>query len=352
MSHKDLLELLNNMDEVNDTVSSPHERVLLIDGLNLFFRNFAMLNIVNEHGVHVGGLGGFIRSLGTLINAIQPTSMYVIFDGENSSMNRKNVLSEYKAGRHLSRITNWEIFDDVGDEHDAKVDQIVRLIDYLKCLPIKTLALDKVEADDIIAHLATTITNNNDNSRAYIVSSDKDFIQLTSPKIVVYRPIEKDYYTPDTVVEKFGVLPENFILYKVLMGDASDKVPGIKGLGIKKLHKLFPELNEQVLTLDDIIEISARKYKENIIYSRVVFEEKNLRKNYQIMDLHNPMMDKLEKEYIESQIEEKSPLLNAKMFLKFYQEDGLRHLIKNPEFWVNNQFRTLNSFVDDSLRFK
>ena len=345
MSHKDLLELLNNMDEVNDTVSSPHERVLLIDGLNLFFRNFAMLNIVNEHGVHVGGLGGFIRSLGTLINAIQPTSMYVIFDGENSSMNRKNVLSEYKAGRHLSRITNWEIFDDVGDEHDAKVDQIVRLIDYLKCLPIKTLALDKVEADDIIAHLATTITNNNDNSRAYIVSSDKDFIQLTSPKIVVYRPIEKDYYTPDTVVEKFGVLPENFILYKVLMGDASDKVPGIKGLGIKKLHKLFPELNEQVLTLDDIIEISARKYKENIIYSRVVFEEKNLRKNYQIMDLHNPMMDKLEKEYIESQIEEKSPLLNAKMFLKFYQEDGLRHLIKNPEFWVNNQFRTLNSFV-------
>jgi 5'-3' exonuclease len=348
MSHKDLLELLNNMDEVNDTVSSPHERVLLIDGLNLFFRNFAMLNIVNEHGVHVGGLGGFVRSLGTLINAIQPTSMYVIFDGENSSMNRKNVLSEYKAGRHLSRITNWEIFDDVGDEHDAKVDQIVRLIDYLKCLPIKTLALDKVEADDIIAHLATTITNNNDNSRAYIVSSDKDFIQLTSPKIVVYRPIEKDYYTPDTVVEKFGVLPENFILYKVLMGDASDKVPGIKGLGIKKLHKLFPELNEQVLTLDDIIEISARKYKENIIYSRVVFEEKNLRKNYQIMDLHNPMMDKLEKEYIESQIEEKSPLLNAKMFLKFYQEDGLRHLIKNPEFWVNNQFRTLNSFVDDS----
>ena len=263
-------------------------------------------------------------------------------------MNRKNVLSEYKAGRHLSRITNWEIFDDVEDEHDAKVDQIVRLIDYLKCLPIKTIALDKVEADDIIAHLATTITNNNDNSRAYIVSSDKDFIQLTSPKIVVYRPIEKDYYTPDTVIEKFGVLPENFILYKVLMGDASDKVPGIKGLGIKKLHKLFPELNEQVLTLDDIIEISARKYKENIIYSRVVFEEKNLRKNYQIMDLHNPMMDKLEKEYIENQIEEKAPLLNAKMFLKFYQEDGLRHLIKNPEFWVNNQFRTLNSFVDDS----
>ena len=348
MVHNNLLELLNNMDEVNDTPSSKHDRVLLIDGLNLFFRNFAMLNIVNENGVHVGGLGGFLRSLGTLINVIEPTSMYIVFDGENSSMNRKNILSEYKAGRHISRITNWEIFNDVEDEHDAKLDQIVRLIDYLKCLPVHVTALDKVEADDIIAHLATTITQDNDDSRAFIVSSDKDFIQLVSDQITVYRPIEKDFYTRDTIVERFGVLPENFILYKVLMGDASDKIPGIKGLGVKKLMKFFPELNERILTLDDLIEISTRKYKEHVIYSRVVFEEKNLRKNYKIMDLHNPMMDDLEKKYIEDQIEKQPPVLNVVPFLKFYQEDGLRHLIKNVEFWINNQFRILNSFVDDS----
>jgi len=348
MANNDLLELLNNMDKEPETPSSPHERVLFIDGLNLFFRNFAMLNIVNEHGVHVGGLGGFLRSLGTLINAIEPTSMYVIFDGENSSMNRKNILSEYKAGRHQSRITNWDIFEDVGDEHDAKIDQIVRLIDYLKCLPVKTVALDKVEADDIIAHLASKITSNNDNSRAFIVSSDKDFIQLASDKICVYRPIEKDYYTPDTVQKKFNVLPENFILYKVLMGDSSDKVPGIKGLGEKKLRKLFPELLERPLTLDDIIEISAEKHKEHLIYSRVVLQENDLRNNYKIMNLHEPMINEVEKEYLNSLIEEQPPVLNPKPFLRFYQEDGLRHLIKNPEFWLNNQFRTLNSFVDDS----
>ena len=348
MANKDLLELLNNMDKEPETPSSPHERVLFIDGLNLFFRNFAMLNIVNEHGVHVGGLGGFLRSLGTLINAIQPTSMYVVFDGENSSMNRKNILSEYKAGRHQSRITNWDIFEDVGDEHDAKVDQIVRLIDYLKCLPVKTVALDKVEADDIIAHLASKITSNNDNSRAFIVSSDKDFIQLASDKICVYRPIEKDYYTPDTVQKKFNVLPENFILYKVLMGDSSDKVPGIKGLGEKKLRKLFPELLERSLTLDDIIEISAEKHKEHLIYSRVVLQENDLRNNYKIMNLHEPMINEVETEYLNSLIEEQPPVLNPKPFLRFYQEDGLRHLIKNPEFWLNNQFQTLNSFVNDS----
>ncbi len=83
MDKKDLLKLLNNLDEENEIVlPKKHDRVLLIDGLNLFFRNFAMLNFVNEEGLHVGGLGGFIRSLGTLINQIQPTSIYVIFDGQ------------------------------------------------------------------------------------------------------------------------------------------------------------------------------------------------------------------------------------------------------------------------------
>ena len=347
MANSDLLKLLNNVVEENDTLSSPHERVLLIDGLNLFFRNFAMLNIVNEHGVHVGGLGGFVRSLGTLINAIQPTSVYVVFDGEGSATNRKNLLPEYKSGRNLSRITNWEIFEDVGDEHDAKVDQIIRLIQYLKCLPVKTVALDKVEADDIIAHLSYKLSTEHD-SQCFIVSSDKDFIQLINNKITVYRPIEKDYYTPDTVKEKFGVLPENFLQYKVLMGDASDKVPGIKGLGAKKLSKLFPELGERVITLDEIIELSAQKHKENIIYSRIVFEENNLKKTTKIMDLHNPMMDDLEKKFIEDLISKNSPVLNVETFLRLYQEDGLRHLIKNPEFWINNQFRTLNSYNNDT----
>ena len=343
MANSDLLKLLNNVVEENDTPSSPHERVLLIDGLNLFFRNFAMLNIVNEHGVHIGGLGGFIRSLGTLINAIQPTSVYVVFDGEGSSTNRKNLLPEYKSGRHVTRVTNWDIFESVDDEHDAKVDQIVRLIQYLKCLPIKTVALDKVEADDIIAHLSHELPTKH-NSQVFIVSSDKDFIQLVNDKVTVYRPIEKDYYTPDSVKEKFGVLPENFLHYKVLLGDASDKVQGIKGLGAKKIGKLFPELLERHITLDELLELCASKHKENIIYSRVVFEENNLRKTTRIMDLGNPMMDELEKKFISDLITQEVPLLNVETFLRLYQEDGLRHLVKNIEFWINNQFRTLNSY--------
>ena len=225
MKHKELFKLLDEVQEQREEPTlKKHDKVLLIDGLNLFFRNFAMLNMVNPDGVHIGGLGGFLRSLGALINQTQPTSVYVVFDGAGSATNRKNLLPEYKSGRNLQRITNWEVFEDLGDEHDAKVDQIVRLIQYLKMLPIKTTVIDKVEADDIIAVLSKKLVEKF-NSTVFIVSSDKDFVQLVTDKIILYRPMEKEYYNTDTVKEKFGVLSENFIIYKTLLGDNSDKIP-------------------------------------------------------------------------------------------------------------------------------
>ena len=344
MDAKDLLSLLNNVVEENETESlNKHDRVLLIDGLNLFFRNFAMLNFVNEDGVHVGGLGGFLRSLGTLINRIQPTSVYVVFDGVGSTINRKNLLPEYKSNRNITRITNWDIFESLDDEHAAKVDQVVRLIHYLQCLPVKTLSLDKVEADDIIAHLATKLSSDY-GSKVFIVSSDKDFIQLVDENIIVYRPIEKDYYTTDTVIEKFGISAANFILYKVLMGDASDKVAGVKGLGEKKLMKLFPELSQRILTLQDILDISEVKLKENIIYARVLDMQDQLEKNYRIMNLHNPMLDDIEREFLDAIIEYPLPELDNMKFLKYYHEDGLKHLIKNIDYCIQNTFKDLISY--------
>ena len=344
MDAKDLLSLLNNVVEENETESlNKHDRVLLIDGLNLFFRNFAMLNFVNEDGVHVGGLGGFLRSLGTLINRIQPTSVYVVFDGVGSTINRKNLLPEYKSNRNITRITNWDIFESLDDEHAAKIDQVVRLIHYLQCLPVKTLSLDKAEADDIIAHLATKLSSDY-GSKVFIVSSDKDFIQLVDENIIVYRPIEKDYYTTDTVIEKFGISAANFILYKVLMGDASDKVAGVKGLGEKKLMKLFPELSQRILTLQDILNISEVKLKENIIYARVLDMQDQLEKNYRIMNLHNPMLDDIEREFLDAIIEYPLPELDNMKFLKYYHEDGLKHLIKNIDYWIQNTFKDLISY--------
>jgi len=339
--NKDLLNLLNEVEEEGSSLPQNHtDRVLMIDGLNLFFRNFAMLNMVNPQGIHVGGLGGFLRSLGALIRQIQPTSVYVIFDGVGSSNNRKNLLPEYKSGRDIKRITNWEAFDNLEEEHDAKVDQIVRLIQYLKFLPVKTISMAKVEADDVISHLAQVIDKEY-NGKSIIVSSDKDFLQLVNDNIIVYRPIEKNFYTDNMVEEKFGLKAENFILYKVLMGDASDKVAGVKGLGPKKLFKLFPELAQKHLTLDDIFDIAGGKIKENVIYSRIVLTESDLRKNYQIMDLAAPMLDNDDKILLEDSIKAEVPKLDTKTFMEFYNEDQLGGIIRNVDFWLNDNFSNL-----------
>tara|TARA_R110000751_G_scaffold1379_4_gene5185 strand:+ start:12215 stop:13240 length:1026 start_codon:yes stop_codon:yes gene_type:complete len=336
MKQKELLSLLNNLDEQREeTVEG--ERILVIDGLNLFFRNFAMMNMVNPDGVHVGGLGGFFRSLGAEIRRVDPTQVYIIFDGAGSANARKNLLPEYKSGRDLQRITNWDAFDNKDDEDDAKVDQIVRIIQYLKTLPVKTIGIPKVEADDVIAYLSDIIPQS-PKDKVFIVSSDKDFLQLINDNVIVYRPMEKEFYTRETVVEKFKMSPHNFILYKTLMGDNSDNVKGIKGLGEKKLYKLFPELSKKDMSLDDIYNICESKFKENVIYARVIQHIDDLETNYKIMDLSNPMLDENDKKYLTQVVNTNDYNYLPDQFVAFYNEDKLGGMIRNVNFWVRDVF--------------
>ena len=344
MNKNDLLKLLNNIKEDKDTpIIDEGERVLIIDGLNLFLRNFAVLNYINAEGIHIGGLGGFLRSLGSLVKQLKPTSIYIIFDGVGSSINRKNLLPEYKSGRSELRV-NKISFSSQEKENESKTDQIIHLIHYLQCLPIKILSLDGVEADDIIAFLSKELTKNKKN-KTYIVSADNDFLQLVDENIIMYRSVEKEFISPKTVKEKYGVYPHNFLLYKTLMGDNSDKVGGVKGLGTKKFKKLFSEvLDLEKLTLDNIYDICAKKFKENIIYCRALENFDNLRKAYKIMDLSNPMLDEVEKECILEYIKENSYDLNIETFLRFYHKDGLGNVLKNVDYWIKDIWEPINRY--------
>ena len=340
MKQKELFKLLDNIQEQGEETVVNSERILLIDGLNLFFRNFAMMNMVNPDGVHIGGLGGFFRSLGALVRQIDPTQVYVVFDGAGSANNRKNIIPEYKSGRDLQRITNWDAFDDLEDEHDAKVDQMVRIIQYLKTLPVKTCSIDKVEADDIIAYFSRVIPKD-PLDKVFIVSSDKDFIQLVNENVIVYRPMEKEYYTIDTVKEKFNMSPQNFILHKTLLGDNSDKIKGVKGLGEKGLLKKFPELSERNLTFDDIFEICEKKFKEHVVYARIIQGVDDLEKNYKVMDLSNPMIDENEKKYLDEVVKSKELNYIPEQFISLYKEDQLGGMIRNLDYWLKENFERL-----------
>lgn len=339
---------LNKFNELFDKIEKPepingvNDRVMLIDGMNLFIRNFAVLNYINESGVHIGGLGGFLRSLGSLIHMIKPTAVYMVFDGIGSSVNRKNIHPEYKSGRNITQLTNHGLFNNVEEELESKVDQISRLMHYMRCLPVNTVCIDKVEADDIIAFITRYMADNM-NSKSYIVSADKDFLQLVDSNITVYRPIEKEFYTQKTIEDKFGVLSENFILYKTLLGDNSDKIKGIQGLGPKGINKKFPELSSTLLSLDDIFSISEKKYKEHQVYSRIILNEDQIRKNYRIMDLKNPLVDEKQAEYIINIIHEDPPLLSIPNFTQFYNEDGINKIIPNVSHWLRNTFITLDN---------
>ena len=344
MDRKDLLKFLDNVQEAGDqTPENKENRILIIDGLNLFLRNFAVLNYINPQGTHVGGLGGFLRSLGSLVKQIQPTSIYIIFDGVGSSLNRKNLLPEYKSNRNINRV-NANIFDNLDDENESKADQIGRLIEYLMCLPVKIISLDKVEADDVIAFLSVESTKNTD-TKAYIVSSDKDFTQLVNDKITLYAAMEKEFYTPQKVKEKYNIHPYNFLTYKTLIGDGSDKIPGVKGLGPKKLPKMFPELlGNQTITLDDIFEICEAKYNQHVIYSRIIFEFDKLQNSNKIMDLSNPMLGDQEKDFILQCIKDSAYSLDIVTFLKLYNQDGLGNVLKNVDFWIRDNWMIIDRY--------
>ena len=129
------------------------------------------------------------------------------------------------------------------------------------------------------------------------------------------------------------------------MGDGSDKIEGVKGLGAKKLPKMFPELfGDQSINLEDIFEICEAKYDKHVIYSRIIFNFDKLKNNQKIMNLSNPMLDSLEKEHILNYIKESPYKLDIVSFTKMYHEDGLGNVLKNVDFWIRDNWITIDRY--------
>ena len=318
--------------------------ILIIDGLNTFLRSFTMINHLNPDGHHIGGLTGFLKSIGYAIRMSDPTKVVVIFDGIGGSNARRNLYPEYKANRNSSRITNHNIFSSKDEESESINNQISRLIQYLQCLPVTVISIDGLEADDIIGYLANKFQAHDETQKVTIMSADKDFLQLVSDKVHCYSPTKKKIYTPKDVLEEFGVSSNNFLNYKILMGDTSDNIPGITGLGPKKLIKLFPELvSNTKVELDEIISSSADKIDENKLYLSVVERRHQLLINQQLMSLNGSFLSPENKQLVKDAFNN-SYELNIPIFLQLYHNDKLGESIPNTSSWLTQLFGYPNSF--------
>lgn len=325
------LDILNSIEQKPDRKLNDH--VLLVDSMNTFMRSFAMLQSVNSQGHHTGGLVGFLRSLGFLMRTIDPTRIICIFDGPGSSISRKNMNSDYKATRNIKRITNWEIFDSKDDEYASMTMQMHRLVEYLQCLPTTLISVDKVEADDIISYIAQQFESA--GKKVTIVSSDKDFLQIVSQNIEVYSPIEKKMYGVSEVIAKVGTIPKNYLMVKALLGDNSDNLSGVKGLGEKTIFKEFADIqNNPQFCLQDVYNICEQKLQTRKIFANIIYNWDKVQLNYDMMNIQQPRVSENEIDEVRQRIQQPAQTLQTATFLKMLEMDKIEGLNKNVEGWL------------------
>lgn len=321
-------------EEHNDSIRNPNDHVLMIDGMNTFLRCFSVINKVNPSGEHTGGLTGFLKSVGYAINLVKPTKVIIIFDGQGSSTNKRYLYPEYKANRNIEQIKNWN-FETHEEESEAMASQLVRLIDYLRCLPVHLLSIDKIEADDVIGYLTTKL------NKVTIMSSDRDFLQLINDKVQIYSPTKKKFYRDKEVHEEFGVWPKNFILYKTFLGDKGDNVPKVKGFGDDKLFKLIPELREdKKLTLQESMDLMRddSKWKEKILNFK-----HQLDINYKLMNLLEPNIPVGDIGVIDYTVDTPNKSFDKIGFVQIYNQDMLGDQIRDVDHWLE-RFQYLTVF--------
>lgn len=284
-----LQELFTQFKSEQPQVKNRDSRVLIIDGLNLFIRAFSSSPVMNRRGDHIGGLVGFVRSLFSLIRMFRPTRCILVFDGEGGSKRRRELFPEYKSGRkNRDSLNRYIEVDGVINESDSLESQFSRLEKYIQTMPLTTLSVNNIEADDTIAYIVNNFYGRNDYGNIIIASSDRDFLQLVDERIQVYSPTKKILYDIQTVCGEFGFTHKNYLLYRVLTGDTSDNIPGIRGMGLKTMLKYFPEMISDTLGADDVLSLAEQKIaggSKAKIYSTLTSSKSQLYLNWELMQL-------------------------------------------------------------------
>ncbi len=340
-------KFISFLDQVKDqehkSVTHLNDRVLIVDGLNTFIRSFAVNPSINDDGLHIGGMIGFLRSIRYTCDILKPSRCIIVFDGKDGSKRRRKFYPEYKANRkvksRLNRNVDWGTAPQ--DEEASMKQQMGRLIEYLEQLPLTLVCIDGIEADDTMAYISQQILKESD---IFLMSTDKDFIQLVDDRVKVWSPTKKKLYDKNKVFEEYGIPAHNFLTYRILDGDKSDNIGGIKGAGIKSLQKFCPKISSDekfdVRGLLDFVQKSDKKIKllENIKNS-----SKLVKRNYLLMQLQDVDIPNHTKLKIQGAVNGKVPQLIKYKFQTMFLKDKLSTQIKNLDTWIM-EFTRLDRF--------
>jgi len=262
------------------------KRLLIIDGQNMFIRNYVMSPQLDSNGRPIGGLTGFLRSLQKEVRRSKPDRVVVAWEGPGGSQARREKNKNYKVGRKAPKLNREYEFNSPEEEKENKYEQIIRLTEYLEQLPILQLSVENVEADDVIAWLCHC--NEYKDWQKLIISSDRDFMQLCDEDTLLLRPGKnEEILNRDRILEEYSIHPRNFAWARAIVGDKSDNLVGVKGLGLATVAKRFTFLSENKdYGLNDILQHAKNNSSKIKAYQNVLDSKEIIASNYEIMQLY------------------------------------------------------------------
>ena len=293
------------------------DKIILLDGNSLSYRAFyAMPALQNKSGLYTNSVYGFTLMLERMLEDIKPKYALVAFDKGKQTFRHKTY-KDYKGTRDKTPSELVEQFGYVRELLDSYGIKYEEHFDY--------------EADDIIGSYAKLAEKA--GLEVIIISGDKDLTQLASDNITIYYTrrgvTEVDHYTPEFINEKYGLSPEQIIDMKGLMGDKSDNIPGIAGIGEKTAIKLLAEYKTVENVLDNIDNISGKKLKERLAEGK---EDALLSKELATIFTEVPVENKLEDLTFSENRSKKKELFEKLEFVSF-----LKKLAENDDVDVDGK---------------
>lgn len=313
-------------------------KTLLVDGNNLFKIGYHGVREYYHKGNHIGGIYHFVNTLRRFIDEYNYDKVIVFWDGEDNSIQRKKIFPEYKENRRYNRLNDIQ--------KQSYSWQLKRVKEYLEEMFIRQINVDGNEADDMIAQYCQI----SEDEHKTIFSADKDLTQLICEKVQVYSPSQKQMIKNGDKVKLSSIeIPhQNISTFKIISGDKSDNIDGIYYFGEKTFVKLFPEIVDSIVSVDDILTKGEQLHEndkdnkalQNLLSGKTkrgVYGEEFYLINRKLVDLSIPLLTEeaieIVKLYYEEDIDPEGR--GYQNLMRMMMDDGIfKYLPKTDNAWV------------------